>query len=131
MLIYKNKASQKFFIFLEDSGNNEGLFVTPPFSDKVVIHSLKYDLFIDDPIELEEDDELVNELLSIKQIERYKEFRMKNNMLFFKKFIDFAISATEPDIRELNKETGHDYGEAVRLIKEKYKGRTAEDIEDL
>jgi hypothetical protein len=41
MFPYKNKVSGKHFIFLDDSGNNEVLFVIPPIhDDKIIIHSL-------------------------------------------------------------------------------------------
>ena len=55
MIVYKNLTSGKNFIFLQETGNDEGLFITPPNEKgEVAIKSLKFHLFVE---ELSEDDE--------------------------------------------------------------------------
>jgi hypothetical protein len=130
MLIYKNRASGKNFIFLDDSGNNEGLFVTPPIhNDEVIIHSLSYDLFFEDPIELEENDDRIKEMLSNKQIVRFKTYKEKDRTRSIHNFIRGVIDTRNIDIEFFRKEYGDNCANLIKKIRENTKNLTVDDIE--
>jgi hypothetical protein len=130
MLIYKNMASGKHFIFLNDIGNDEGLFVTPPMGDdKVIIHSLKYEIFHDDPIELDENDGSIDELLSSQQIERFIVFKEKDRRRTINNVIKWAIATKVVDIESIRKEIGEEFATLIKLIREDAKGLTVDDLE--
>lgn len=130
MLIYKNKVSGKHFIFLDDSGNNEGLFVTPPIhDDKIIIHSLSYDLFFENPIDLEENDDRIKEMLNNKQIERFRVFKEKDRRRAINNVIKWAIETKGVDIESIRKEIGEEFGTLIKLIREDAKGLTVDDLE--
>jgi len=69
MEISKNKDSGKFFIFIHDSGNNEGLFVTPSCE----ILSIKQDFFYEPEVG-DESYFISQNLISKEQIERYAQY---------------------------------------------------------
>ncbi|MCK4984617.1 MAG: hypothetical protein KAS40_03805 [Desulfobacterales bacterium] len=72
MIIYKNKASGKYFIHIEDLEDNKALFVLPDDKDgKVLIKDIKLDLFHDEPEEDDDEVLLKRQLVSKKQLEKY------------------------------------------------------------
>lgn len=130
MLIYKNKASKKHFLFLDDFGKDKGLFVTPPIcDDKITIHPLEYELFYDDPIEIEEDDELLKGLLSNKQIEAYRVFKEKDKTRKINNVIRWAIETKDVDIELIKKEEGEEFSNLIKFLRENTKDLTADDFD--
>jgi hypothetical protein len=72
MIIYKNKASGKYFIHIEDLEDNKALFVLPDDKDgKVLIKDIKLDLFHDEPEEDDDEVLLKRQLVSKKQLGKY------------------------------------------------------------
>lgn len=71
MKIYKNKTSGKYFIYIENTGNDEALLIT----SEGKIKSLKLRLF-DEPQEEDEDYFLSQGLIMEVQIKRYRQYMM-------------------------------------------------------
>lgn len=71
MQFYKNKKSKKYFIYIEDSGNNEALLVTPESK----IKSVSLDLFVDGPEGGDEERFLIRELITKEQVARFRQYR--------------------------------------------------------
>jgi hypothetical protein len=70
MEICKNKSSNRYFIYIEETGSAEALLVTP----EAQVKSLKIDLFG----QVEEQEEpylLKNKLVTEAQVQRFKEYK--------------------------------------------------------
>lgn len=130
MLIYKNKASGKYFIFLDDLGKDKGLFITPPvYDDKVIISALKYDIFFEEPVELEEDGEALRGFLNNKQIECYRVFTKKDRSRRINNVIKWAIETKHIDIEHIKNENGKQFANLIKFIRESTKDLTVDDFE--
>lgn len=90
MLIYKNKASEKYFIHIDDLTDNEALFVLPPDDKdgKVLIKNIEFHLFHEEPEEGEAEIFIDRQLISEKQLEKYKQYRLA----LAKKFANQAVA---------------------------------------
>ena len=75
MIIYRNKASGKYFIHIKDLTEDEALFVLPADDkdSKARIINLELDLFEEEPKEGEDKVFIENRLISEKQLEKYKQ----------------------------------------------------------
>ena len=69
MELLRNKNSGKHFIYIQSTGNNEALMVTP----EAEIKSLNVDLF-EELNEMEENDPLLKDLISESQLKRFDEY---------------------------------------------------------
>jgi hypothetical protein len=77
MIIYKNKASGKYFIHLKDLDDKEALFVTPTYNDgEVRIKNLEFNLFHEESEEDEDEILLERSLISEKQLEKSKQYNL-------------------------------------------------------
>jgi hypothetical protein len=75
MIVYKNLASGKSFIFLEKTGNEEGLFITPPNEkNEVAIKSLKFHLFTEEFVEDEDEKLLSSKAITKEQFLRFQQY---------------------------------------------------------
>jgi hypothetical protein len=75
LIVYKNLTSGKGFIFLEQTGNNEVLFITPPNEKgEVAVKSLRFNLFAEEFIEDEEKKFLSSEVITKEQFLRLQQF---------------------------------------------------------
>jgi hypothetical protein len=77
MIIYRNRASGKYFIHIKDLTEDEALFVLPvdDKDGKSRIKSLELELFDEAPEEGEDKVLLEKRLISEKQLEKYKQHR--------------------------------------------------------
>jgi hypothetical protein len=71
MDIYKNKSTGRYFIFINETGNEEALFVTP----NAEIKSLKLEIFNDEQEEYSEVSLLEKNLITKDQLQRFHEFK--------------------------------------------------------
>ena len=69
MLVYKNRSSGKHFIYIQKTGNDEVLLITPQSE----IKSLKLCLF-EPPEEKEEDYLISNGIITENQLRRWKQY---------------------------------------------------------
>lgn len=69
MKIYKNKASGKYFIFINNSGQDEALFVTPSCEIKSINKGL-----LSERLREDESDFISKNLISKEQVERYTQY---------------------------------------------------------
>ena len=70
MLVYKNRSSGKHFIYIQKTGNDEALLVTPQSE----IKSLKLRLF--EALEEKDEDYLLsNGMITENQLERWTQYR--------------------------------------------------------
>ena len=75
MRVYKNKASGKNFIFIQHTGNNEGLFITPTNEKgEVAIKSLKFNLFAEAFLDDEDENLVSSGAVSNEQFLRLAQF---------------------------------------------------------
>jgi hypothetical protein len=74
MQVCKNRNSGKYFIYLQDTGNNESLLITP----SVEIKSLHADLF-DDLEDKEESSLIADGLISEAQVQRLRQYEKESN----------------------------------------------------
>lgn len=80
MEIYKNKASGKYFIYIEEVNDNKGLFVTPPDEEgNARVISLEFELFDDDPPEDNAEKLLADGIIEEEQIKKYHEYKEGNS----------------------------------------------------
>jgi hypothetical protein len=101
LLIYKNKASGKHFIFIDCGEKDSGLFINP--EGKFI--ELEYNLFFQDSTELENDDKEILNLVNAKQLNRYQNYRrndIKRRMTNLFKVIE---NSTKQQREEAKKET--------------------------
>ncbi len=103
MEIYKNKASGDNFIYIDDSGNHEAIFVTPQNE----IKSLNLSLFIelaDGDVDYLRSKNLITEA----QVERYKQYdrnRLEDKVKNFKyQFERLSDSQKEKFLEDIKKE---------------------------
>jgi hypothetical protein len=108
MEIWMNRASGKYFIYLGDTGQDEGLFVTPTGE----IKSLEKGLFEE---AIAEDDANITE----PQKQRFQEYCDKRRVYIASRIVDM-IAEMEP----------YDLEEFVRRVKEKEERRRRFDQED-
>lgn len=96
MEICKNKISNKYFSYIEVTGNAEALLITP----EAQIKSLKLDLFG----EVEEQDEnylLQNEILTKTQVKRFHEYNKNRADDFIEKFEELSTYDQERVLQKL------------------------------
>jgi hypothetical protein len=98
MEICKNKSSNKYFIYIENTGNREALLITP----EARVISLKIDLF-DDVEEQEEDYLLNNKLLTEPQVKRYREYKSSRTDESFEWFEELSAYEQQIYIEKLKK----------------------------
>jgi hypothetical protein len=108
MDIWRNKVSGKYFIYLGDTGQDEGLFVTPVGE----IKSLEKGLF-------EEDINEVEAKITEPQEQRFQEYSEKRRVYIASRIVDM-IAEMEP----------YDLEEFVLRVKEKEDRRRRFDQED-
>ncbi len=70
MEIYKNKVSGKYFIYIQESGEEKALFITP----KGKVKPLELKLFSYYSGRRDEDEPLNKELITKKQVERFEQY---------------------------------------------------------
>ena len=70
MEIYKNKVSGKYFIYIQESGEEKALFITP----KGKVKPLELKLFSYYSGRRDEDELLNKELITKKQVERFEQY---------------------------------------------------------
>lgn len=108
MLIYRNKASGKYFIHIENLTDDEALFVLPidDKDGKVRIKNLELNLFDEEPDEGEDEVLLERQLISEKQLEKYTQHReaVKTNVL--NKMVEYVKSMTLLEKERIRKESG-------------------------
>src|SRR4030042_6315329 len=83
MEICKNKNSNRYFIYSQDTGNAEMLLVTP----EAQVKSLKFDLF-EEVEEQEEDYLLQNEIVTEAQVQRFHEYKKSRSDEFVEQFVE-------------------------------------------
>ena len=71
MEVCKHKQTGKYFIYLQETGDNEALLITP----LAEIKSLNLNQFYE--VEEEEDHWINNHLIEINQIKRFQEYETK------------------------------------------------------
>ncbi len=75
MVVYRHKKSTKWFICIDETGNNEALFVTPEDdSGKVRIISIAFEKF-DGEKEADEESLLSEGIISVAQLSRFKIYK--------------------------------------------------------
>ncbi len=85
MDVCRNKISNRYFIFIEDTGNGEMLLITP----EAQVKSLKRDLFE----ELEDQEQsylLQNKLISEAQVQRLQEYQESRSDEFIENFKELS-----------------------------------------
>jgi hypothetical protein len=71
MEVYKHKKTGKYFVYIQDSGDNSALFVTPLSEIKV----LKLSHFLEEEVEDGEEDYMVsNRLIEVEQVQKFHEY---------------------------------------------------------
>jgi len=103
MQVCKNKKSGKYFIYIQDTGNNEVLLITP----EADIKSLDATLF-EDSEDLEADFLLANNQLTEEQIQRLEMFEKERS--------DDAVEDIEYDFNQMSPS---DQKRFIELIKKK------------
>jgi len=100
MEICKNKSSNKYFIYIEKTGKDEALLITP----EAEVKNLKIDLFD----EIEEEDEnylLENKLVTEAQVKRFNEYNNSRKDESFEWFEDLSADEQEIFIKRLQEMT--------------------------
>lgn len=102
MKTYKNKVSGKYFIFINNSGQDEALFVTPSCEIKSINKGLLS--------EAEEGDEnyfISQKLISKEQVERYAQYNEDRSgenydaaKMMFEEMTDFEKQQLLKELRE-------------------------------
>ena len=96
MNICKNKRTGKYFIYINDTVNEEALFVTP----NAEIKNLKLDIFTDEPEEYTEASLLENNLITKEQFQKFNEYKKNRSEDSDENFFDYFESLT-PSGQEL------------------------------
>jgi hypothetical protein len=108
MEIWRNKVSGKLFVFLEDTGQKEGLFVTPVGEIKSLEKSLFEEIITEEQTGITEPQE-----------KRYKEYIEKRKVYIASRIVDM-ISEMEP----------YDLEEFIQRVKRKEERRRKFNQED-
>jgi hypothetical protein len=118
MIIYKNKASGKYFIHLKDLDDNEALFVTPTYGDgKVRIKNLEFNLFHEESEEDEDEIFLKRSLINEKQLEKFKQYNEDVETYKVGKIIAFFKRMPSYKKERIRKEGG-EMAEVLKLVEE-------------
>jgi uncharacterized iron-regulated protein len=98
MEICKNKRSDQYFIYIEKTGGDEALLVTP----EAQVKSLKLNLF--NEVEEREEDYLIqNEMLTEAQVQRFHEYRKNRSDEIVERFEYYIETLSTYEKEELLK----------------------------
>jgi hypothetical protein len=105
LIVYKNLASGKNFIFLQETGNEESLFIKPPDEKGgVAIKSLKFHLFTDEPLEGEGENLLSMGAITKEQLLRYRQYKKDRSEVLIENAKDAFEQLTPWQKKELIEE---------------------------
>ncbi len=100
MEIYKLKTSGKYFIYLEDIGMNEALFVNPICK----IFALSFSNFPENPEEGTADHLISKNLITPEQAERFKQYRQDRSAENREKIVEIFESLSSSEKKSLIEE---------------------------
>ena len=89
---YKNKASDKLFIEIDPENS---LFINP--EGKII--ELEYNLFLDEPIEFDANDEHVSDYINEQQLKKYRSYREKETQHMVKDLFKSIEIMSPEDIK--------------------------------
>jgi hypothetical protein len=130
MLIYQNRKSGKYFVLLNEIGNNYGYFITPGIDgDGVGYCQTNLDLFNSDPIEIDDGDSRAEGMLTHKQLESYRAIISHDKERKVNYFIKWVIETKDVDLEIYRKQKGDAYAKIIKEIRDNIGSLTVDDFD--